>query len=303
MILLAKWKLHPKMLPKSFTNQFLKKLELFQLSSRKKYLSLRQGMHVSLKRGHGLEFSDYRKYEPGDDPRHIDWGVYARSEKLYVKKFAEEQSIHIGIVIDTSQSMFQPEQSKFNTAVELALAIAYIALAQGDSVHLAAPGLFETAKASGARNIHQLADQVVHEKEKQLDFNKGLDLILAKLSYPGILIYISDFLEEQHETRRILQRFISKNLDTYAIQILSHEDQNPVSYLSDAQAVDSETGEVYQYIIDQNATHEYQELLSIHNKKLTQVCHALNIPIIKINSTDDLEAIITKEMPKLGLLI
>ena len=69
------------MLPASFTNEFLRQLELLRLQGRRAFLGTRQGGHLSIKRGHGIEFSDYRNYELGDHPRYIDWGVYARSER------------------------------------------------------------------------------------------------------------------------------------------------------------------------------------------------------------------------------
>ena len=61
----------------------LRKLELLRLRSKRKFLGTRQGGNISIKRGHGIEFADYRKYELGDDPRHIDWGVYGRTCLLY----------------------------------------------------------------------------------------------------------------------------------------------------------------------------------------------------------------------------
>ena len=69
-------------LPEAFTPQFLKQLEMFRINARRMFLGSKQGGHLSPKRGHGIEFSDYRKYELGDNPRHIDWGVYARTERL-----------------------------------------------------------------------------------------------------------------------------------------------------------------------------------------------------------------------------
>ena len=84
----------------TFTPAFLRQLELLRLRARRSYLGTRQGGHLSLKRGHGIEFSDYRKYELGDDPRHIDWSAYARSERLYIKRFREEQDLSVLLLLD-----------------------------------------------------------------------------------------------------------------------------------------------------------------------------------------------------------
>ena len=93
------------MLPEVFTPAILRQLEMLKLSSRRAFLGQRQGAHLSLKRGQGVEFYDYRKYELGDNPRHIDWGLYGRSERIYVKRFREEQSLSVLVLLDSSPSM------------------------------------------------------------------------------------------------------------------------------------------------------------------------------------------------------
>ncbi len=127
---------------------FLKQLELFRIQARRSFLGSRQGGHASLKRGHGVEFSDYRKYEPGDDPRHIDWKLLARSERIYIKRFQEEQDLTVHIFIDTSASMFH-EAKKIERALEIAQALGYIALTQHDVVQLGLAGNINNLKVAG----------------------------------------------------------------------------------------------------------------------------------------------------------
>ena len=95
------------------------------------------GMHLSPKRGSSLEFNDYRHYSPGDDFRYIDWGLYGRSDKLYIKLFQEEEDLLTYIFVDASASMGYPAADrKFESAMLTALALAYVALASGDRVML-----------------------------------------------------------------------------------------------------------------------------------------------------------------------
>ena len=104
-----------------FTPGFFRRLQQLKIKTRRSYLGSRQGSHISKRRGHGLEFSDYRSYVPGDDFRHIDWGVYGRTDRLYVKEFREEQELQVLFLIDTSQSMGFPEaEGKFEFAKDLA---------------------------------------------------------------------------------------------------------------------------------------------------------------------------------------
>ena len=95
-------------LPDEFTPGFLARLEKLRVRTRQRYAGMGRGMHLSPKRGSSLEFNDYRHYSPGDDFRHIDWGLYGRSDKLYIKLFQEEEDLLTYIFVDASASMGFP---------------------------------------------------------------------------------------------------------------------------------------------------------------------------------------------------
>ena len=89
-------------------------------------------MHLSPRRGTSLEFADYRSYAAGDDPRTVDWGLYARTDRLYVKVFQEEEDLFGYLFIDASASMAHPEEdTKYRAATALALALCYVILSSG----------------------------------------------------------------------------------------------------------------------------------------------------------------------------
>jgi len=92
-------------LPDEFTPGFLARLEKLRIRTRQRYAGLGRGMHLSPKRGSSLEFNDYRHYSPGDDFRYIDWGLYGRTDKLYIKLFQEEEDLLTYIFVDASASM------------------------------------------------------------------------------------------------------------------------------------------------------------------------------------------------------
>jgi uncharacterized protein (DUF58 family) len=99
------------------------------------------GLHRSPFKGFSVEFSEYRSYNPGDDPRYIDWRVWARSDRYYVKEFEEETNLRLYLVLDASASMGYPEPSagavtKYDYAATLAAALAYLALHQRDAAGL-----------------------------------------------------------------------------------------------------------------------------------------------------------------------
>src|SRR3954451_14236876 len=96
------------MLPPPFTSEFLSRLEVLRLRTRKEVLANRPGAYSSPRRGTSLEFADYRKYSPGDDLRYVDWGIFARPDRLYVRLFHEEVELFAYIFMDASASMASP---------------------------------------------------------------------------------------------------------------------------------------------------------------------------------------------------
>src|SRR5439155_26188672 len=122
-------------LPEEFTPEFIARLEQLRIKTRREYAGLGKGSHLSPRRGSSLEFSDFRHYSLGDDFRYIDWGLYGRTDKLYIKLFKEEEDLLTYIFLDASASMAYPARdAKFESAVAMALALAYVALAAGDRV-------------------------------------------------------------------------------------------------------------------------------------------------------------------------
>src|SRR5918992_1640874 len=115
------------MLPEPFTAAFLAQLETLRLRTRKEFLGGHSGSYASPRRGTSLEFADYRRYAPGDDLRYLDWGIYARSDRLYVKVFHEEVDLFAYVFLDASASMAFPSRAeKFLPASHVALALSYI---------------------------------------------------------------------------------------------------------------------------------------------------------------------------------
>ncbi len=292
------------MLSPQLTPQLLKNLELFKIHSRRAFLGTRQGGHISLKRGHGLEFSDYRRYELGDNPRHIDWGVYARSDKLIVKTFQEEQDLSVLILIDPSNSMHTgPSSAKWDRAGALALALSYVALMEQDRVSLHIPGVLETPFLTGARAIHTLASALKNAHPKQpADLSRSVQQSISKIRFPGLAIFISDFLMPLENTRGFTDLPRAKNLDICAIQLLGEADTKPFNTSSDALAEDSETGERVAFAWDAQSQTRYEYLLQKHNAEVRQaflsrgVSHALHYV------EGSLEQFLLHTLPAAGLL-
>lgn len=292
------------MLPASFTPDFLSQLELLRLRSRRAFLGSRQGGHPSPKRGHGIEFSDYRKYEQGDNPRHIDWGVYARTDRLYVKRFQEEQDLHVLIILDTSASMATPaHEHKWEKARDLALALAYVALMEQDSVMLSALGSFHSPAFYGGRAIHTLGKLLCQiQPGKSKDLGQEMRRAASRIRFPGIAIVISDFLMPFAVIEEAFLTLRAKNLDISAVQILGPDDINPLPETASALAVDSETGEVMELALDETQRSEYGVLLVEHNQRLKNFLADGRIAYSLALSSKSLAEIIQESIAETGLI-
>lgn len=292
------------MLPETFTAQFLSQIEILNIRARRSFLGSRQGGHISPKRGHGIEFSDYRKYELGDNPRHIDWGVYGRTDKLYVKRFQEEQDLSVLIILDTSASMSVPlGEKKWEMARDLALSLSYIALMQHDSVIVSALGNFNSPSFYGGRAIHNLSQMLSDVNAAPLEnLDNEVQRAVSRIRFPGVAIFISDFLMPFESIEKAFNTLRAKNLDVTAIQVLSPSDLNPLSTHESALAVDSETGETLNLSLDASQRKQYRQMLDEHNNKFKKYLGEAHIPYAQAISSTPLADFIQGELSKTGLL-
>ena len=119
-----------------FDSKFLARLEQLQMLSRKTFVGRMAGQRRSLKKGHGAEFFDYRNYVKGDDLRYLDWNIYGRLEKLFLKISLQEEDLHVHFLLDASKSMGFGEPSKLMHAKRIIAALAYVALGGLDQVQV-----------------------------------------------------------------------------------------------------------------------------------------------------------------------
>src|SRR5438874_1066772 len=121
-----------------FDSDFLKKLEYLSIVSRRVFRGSLLAQRRTLQFGGGIEFADHREYSAGDDLRYLDWNIYARHGEFLLKRFQEEQDLHVYFLLDCSHSMAVGEPQKFDLARQVTAALAYIALADLDRVSVVA---------------------------------------------------------------------------------------------------------------------------------------------------------------------
>ncbi len=295
------------MLPEPFTPRFLSQLETLRLRTRKEFLGSHTGSYSSPRRGTSLEFADYRRYAPGDDLRYLDWGIYARSDRLYIKLFREEVDLFAYVFIDASASMAFPSlNEKFLPASHIALAIAYVVLANHNHVKLHLLQERATGNASpfyrGRRRMTDCVQFVTGATPSgQLDLAHTLAEHLKHLRKPGKAILISDFLVPAASYQQSLNLLRAFNLDIAAIQVLSRQEVEPSLPADTLAMVDSESQAVTKIRWNAGMRESYQACLAQHNLEIRSFCHQSDIHYSLYVTDRDLGDFVFATLPAIGL--
>ncbi len=207
------------------------------------------GLHRSPYHGFSVEFAEYRQYRPGDELKHIDWKVYARSNRFYVKQYEEETNLRCVVALDTSGSMGYASKgniSKFDYGAYLAAALSYLMINQRDAAGLA---LYDTevhkflppnSKPSYISSILKTLETT--ETQKDTGTADALGLLAERIKRRGLVIVISDFFDDPDSVLKALGHFRHKNHEVLAMQVLDPREID-FKFSSAANFRDMETGE------------------------------------------------------------
>jgi uncharacterized protein (DUF58 family) len=293
--------------------QSLKLLETFALRAKRSFYGLRQGAHRSQRRGHGVEFAEYRQYEVGDNPRAIDWNLYSRSDKLYIKRYLEEENVALYIVIDGSRSMTHEQlRSKWDLAAYITLCASYIALATQDPVVISVIGGPHSPRFWGGkafapltRFMSEATKSVIADSIDPLDLNGAVRRLSTRVRFPGILLFISDFLYPVREVAEVLSHFRARNMEIHAVQVLGPGDHTLDASTGGATLIDSETGSLHGIQLSVDTQTEYAALLSEHISSVRQHClsHQISFTSAKLGDNDSPETIALATISSMGLFV
>jgi uncharacterized protein (DUF58 family) len=219
----------------STTDQFLepkllRALARLTLTSRRVVDGAMVGSHRSPMKGYSTEFADHREYVKGDDLKHLDWKVLSRTERYYIKRYEENTNLRAHLIVDCSASMAYPrrpkagQMSKYDYACHLAAGLAYVLIRQQDSVGLLlfnddlVANLPPMRSLPHLRRILRTMTQVV--PSSRTDAGKALHGIAGTLRRRGLLILISDLLDDPEKISRALAHFRQRGHDAIVIQVL-----------------------------------------------------------------------------------
>ena len=274
---------------------FLKKLEKLKLITSKSGRSPQRGEHRSWQSGEGFEFLDYRKYHLGDDLRYVDWSVYGRLDKLFIKLFHAEKGQTAHILLDTSLSMEAGNPSKDITAKKLAAALSYICLSNLDKTGLMAfnDKIVEVkSPARGKKQFPEVLKFLLSQKPSaQTDVNGCLAEYASICKNPGIAIIISDLFDSKgyQEGLKVLAY---RNFDINLIQVMDHEELF-WSKTGNLLLHETETGEKKVTIVDKYLLELYQKKINAFVFNIKSYCGHYGINYFLCNTSILFEDLLT----------
>ena len=253
---------------------FLARLEQLEIVSRKIHASRSKGERRSKRKGESAEFADYRNYVVGDDLRHIDWNIYARLDRLFLKLFLEEEDLNVSVLLDVSGSMQYGNPSKGIYAKRVAAALAYIGLCNYDRVNVYAYNekVHDFRRAlRGRRMMSQLISFLEDMPlEGKSHFAAAARQFAMQQSQKGIVLIISDFMDKGgfEEGFRFL---IGRKMDIYALQVLSPEEVEP-ELTGDLKLVDIEDEDVAEVTVTKPLLDKYKATLQAYCESIRDYC-------------------------------
>ncbi len=286
--------------------QTLARLGSMELRAQQIIEGVMAGAHRSPRTGFSVEFAQHRPYAAGDDLRHLDWKVYARTDKLHLKQYQQETNLDLVILVDASGSMRYGSRdfsdasgtgakrgprgeevwTKFDHATALAAALSYITLRQGDRVGVVV--FADEIKAIVARSGQQRQWRLIiealstHPVEAQTDIPRVVDQILAKLNNRCMLAIVSDFFCEPSDLRRALARVRHQGHDAICFQTL---DRAEVEFdFREAAPFEGLEGEARLRIDPRALRRGYLEAIERHNREIRRTVRGFGFDLERVDT-------------------
>src|SRR5436305_2219389 len=254
--------------------QFLARLEQLELVSRKIFLGRLKGERRSKRKGQSVEFADFRNYVVGDDLRFLDWNLFARLDRLFIRLFMEEEDLHFYVLLDNSLSMDFGMPTKLHYARQVAAALGFIGLVNLDRVVVEAfnDRLTQSMPAArGRRSLWRVLDFLQNiEPAGPSDLHRALRTFSLKCSGKGVVILISDLMDKGGY-EEALRYLIARQLDIYVIQVLSQEEIEP-EVVGDLKLVDVEDEDVAEITVSGPLLKRYKQNLAAFRSGLHEFC-------------------------------
>ncbi len=284
----------------------LARLGSFELRAKQIVEGVMSGQHRSPYKGFSVDFAQHRPYVSGDDIRHLDWKVYARSDKLHLKQYQQETNVDLIVMVDCSGSMNfgsrlfaeasgsaqktsidgRDNWTKFDHATAVAAALSYITLSQGDRVGMvtfADETLSFVGRSSSRGTWRQIVRALaVHPVDKPTDLRRAIDQTLAKVTNRCIIALISDMFEDLDTLRQAMARIRHRGHDLVVFQVL---DQSELTFdFADPAPFQGLEGEPMLRIDPRAIKQSYLDAINAHNKAVQKLARSFGFDYQLVNT-------------------
>jgi uncharacterized protein (DUF58 family) len=259
---------------------------------------LMTGMHRSPYQGISVEFAQHRPYAPGDDIRHVDWKVFGKTDKIYLKQYLEETNLHLICIVDASESMAYGSVgdtgatwTKYDHATAIAASLSYMAIQQQDSVGLAIfdndlRRFFKPSNLPGQWKIvtHELC---LTPRLKKTNTGRILDQLAEKLHHRSLIVILSDFFDDLESIKKGLRHLRYKKHEMMAFQIL---DPMEIGFPFEEVTLFKGLEEMGELLTEPRALREgYLEQLAQATEDLKKLCRGMHIDFTRMNTGEPLD--------------
>jgi uncharacterized protein (DUF58 family) len=273
--------------------EMMRKLENLALRSRFVVEGNRAGAHASPLKGASIEFADHRQYVKGDNLRNLDWKVFGRSERYYVRQFEEETTLRVHVIIDGSGSMnfASGQRTKYDYACRIAAALGYIVSKQQDSLGLSIydHAVRQELPARGGRQHFRafLGLLAAHRPGNLTDTGRALHALAGTISRRGLIVLMSDLFDDPDAVFRAIAHFRKKLHDVILLQVLDPAELE-LTFDRVTEFVDLETGERLELDPIQ-ARPAYKAALTQFIDQCRERCAAMSVDYRLISTAESFE--------------
>jgi uncharacterized protein (DUF58 family) len=259
-----------------FDPKFLSSLRTLFFKLRKRRQLKKKGAQQTLASGHTREFKDHRHYVPGDDYRAIDWRLFARLEKLFIRIFEEIQEYHIHVIVDCSRSMVEPFPEKRVTALRLAAAVSYLGLIAQHRVSLMTLGTEctrELPPLKGQGHVHDVLKRLAGLKfGGETDLTSALRGFRPGRDRRGIVFMVSDFFGRSPEqAEEAVAQAMSWPAETHVVQVVHPREAKP-DLEGELRLMDVETGEAKRIWLTKRDGDRYARAFEEFQEGIARAC-------------------------------
>jgi uncharacterized protein (DUF58 family) len=287
-----------------FDSDFLKKLEYLSLVSKRVFRGSLMAQRRTVQLGGGIEFADHREYTPGDDFRYLDWNLYARHDELLLKRFQEEEDLHVYFLLDCSRSMGFGNPPKFDLARRVTAALAYIALADLDRIAVTAFAkdiVADFPLTRGKGRILSLLNflERLEPQGEETDLERVATGFIHRDQRRGLVVVVSD-LYDPNGFEKGLDLLRHRKYEPHVVQMYDKYEKDPPDMLGDVEMWDVESGSARKVTVTEKNLRQYRKLFDEFQDRVQGYCTRYSLGCTRTSTEIPFDELILRMMRQAG---